>query len=290
MPKIGIVLAGGASKGAYEIGCLRAIEDWFGLDSIKCISSASVGSIITQCYGRTRAEGLEEAWRGIDTEHFGRFFLNYATNSEIMGTIYDLAIDGPELPYEHYVSIWNFSKGKLEYVPYHKLSGNCLQKYLRGGCAVPFITKGETINGNRIYDGAFLDNIPAMPLMDKDLDYIFCIYFDNYRYMFENKEFDRKMIKLFDFPNKHRLELLFFTKSNFDGMIQYGYDYTTATIRSLFSSNEPESIYKAIEHRERNMVVTYQPRFSADVVLNNMNVMAKRQANREARRKKKKPQ
>ena len=49
MPKIGIVLAGGASKGAYEIGCLRAIEDWFGLDSIKCISSASVGSIITQC-------------------------------------------------------------------------------------------------------------------------------------------------------------------------------------------------------------------------------------------------
>lgn len=284
MPKIGIVLAGGASKGAYEIGCLRAIEDHFGIENIKCISSASVGSIIAQSYGTNRAENLAKRWKDIDTKRFGRFFLAYSGNDDFLDMLCEEILPGDQLPYEHYVSIWNFSQHKIEYVPYHKLSGKCLQKYIRGGIAIPFFSKGEVVKGDRIYDGAFLDNIPVYPLVDKDLDYIFCVYFDNFKYVFENEVFDKKVIKLFDFPNEGLLETMVFTRNEFEGMIQYGYDYTNRVIEELFVKDDKTSVLEAIEHREKNQVATYKPRLTTDVVLNNINVMTKRYSKRMSKR------
>ena len=35
MANIGVILAGAASKGAYEIGCMRAIEEYFGMEIVK---------------------------------------------------------------------------------------------------------------------------------------------------------------------------------------------------------------------------------------------------------------
>lgn len=288
MPKIGVILAGGASKGAYEIGCLRAIEEHFGLENIKCISSASVGALITQAYGMGRIEELKKIWKGLDTKKYGRFFLTYSGNQEILNIIDGVVSSGHDLSFEHYVSIWNYSKHKVEYAPFHTLSREKLQKYLRGAIAIPFFSDGEVVDGERLLDGAFLDNIPAYPLLDKDLDYIFCIYFDNCKYFFENDDFDKKIIKLFDFPNEKMLELMSFKAEAFDGMVQYGYDYTKRTIEEIFVTDDKEEIYKIVYDRENNQEAAYKPRLTADIVLNNINVMTKRYSKRLSNRKKRK--
>ena len=45
LPKIGIVLAGGMSKVAYEIGCLQAILEHFEKEQIVAISTSSIGTL-----------------------------------------------------------------------------------------------------------------------------------------------------------------------------------------------------------------------------------------------------
>lgn len=276
MPKIGVVLAGCASKGAYEAGCLRAIEDHFGIENIKCVSSASIGALIAQMHCVRQSDEFLTAWKSLDTGKIGRFIITYPNNKDVQAMIARLLDAGSEMAYEHFVSIWNFTKRKVEYVPFHELSNEQLVQYLRGAMSIPFFSKGVNINGDKVLDGAFLDNIPVYPLVEKDLDYIFCVYFDNYKYTFESEDFDKKVIKLYDFPNKEMLEVFTFRKESFDGMMQYGYDYTMRTIQEVFTSEKPEEVYQAIERREKNQITTYKPRFTADLVLNSINVMTKR--------------
>lgn len=280
MPKIGIILAGGASKGAYEIGCLRAIEEAFGMENIKSVSSASIGSLITQAYGVGRIDEFERIWKNIDPKQHGRFFLTYSGNKDILGMIDNMIDTDVKLPFEHYVSIWNYTQSKVEYAEFHKLEGEELHKYIRGAIAIPFFSKGETVDGDLLIDGAFLDNIPAYPLLDKDLDYIFCVYFDNCKYCFENPEFDSKIIKLFDFPNEKMLEMMTFHPENFDNMVQYGYDYTKRVIGEIFVSDNRAEVLRRIEDRANSQEVTYTPRLTADIVLNNINVYTKRYSKR----------
>ncbi len=139
-----------------------------------------------------------------------------------------------------------------------------------------------------LLDGAFLDNIPVYPLIEKDLDYIFCVYFDNCQYVFETPEFDRKIIKLIDFPNEKRLELMTFDPGQFDNMVMYGYDYTAKVLKEIFDDTDTINVYDKIKARELNSDITFKPRFTADIVLNNINIMAKKYSKRLSTREKNK--
>lgn len=283
--KIGVILAGAASKGVYELGVMRALEDYFGLDSIRCVSSASIGMLVAQTYGMGRTEDFVRIWKGLDKKP-GSFFLSFSGNGVVLDEICDVFAGDEKMAFDHYVSVWNYTQKRVEYIPFHTLSGERLQKYVRGAIAIPLFSAGEKIDGDRILDGAFLDNIPAYPLVDKELDFIFCVYFDNCNYSFEGPEFDRKVIKLSDFPNSKRLELMNYDPAAFDSKAQYGYDYAMRVIKELFDGREPEQVYDAIAEMEQNRECTYKPRLTADIVLNNINVVTKKYAKRLTNREK----
>lgn len=276
MPKLGVVLAGCASKGAYEIGCMQAISDFFGLESIQCVSSSSIGGLIAHAYGMGRKEMLEYAFREMDNGRFGRYFLGFVNNKEAMEGMAQM-LEGPnEVTYEHYVTMWNVSASTVEYKPFHTLTPEELPVYMRAAISFPVFTRGVVIDGQRYMDGAVLDNIPIYPLKDKELDYIICVYFDNNRYVFENEEFDKKIIKLHDFPNQERLEVLFYEPGSYDKMHGYAYDYTTKLLAKLFADPEPEKVYAAIARHNETCDPTYKHRLTADVVLSGINVATKK--------------
>ena len=275
MPKIGIVLSGCAGKGAYEVGCLQAIVEYFGIENIKCISAASMGAFVAQSYGMTGMEGLNKAFGEMDSGKYGKYILGFATCKEAEPIMKELFCRENNLPYEHYVAIWNLSRSRAEYIPFHELPQEELLPYMLGALSVPLFSKGVVIKGDRIFDGAFVDNIPMSPLLDKDLDFVFCVYFDNAKYVFESDEFNRKIIKLYDFPNKDRLKLLLYEPGSYERMRSYGYDYAMGEIKKLFDGREMDEIYEAISKHEFKDS-SFRPRLTADVVLNNINVMTKR--------------
>ena len=276
MPKLGIVLSGCASKGAYEIGCLQAIEDYFGMESIRCVSSASIGGMIGHLFGMGRKQQLEKAFRDMDSGRYGRYILSFAANKEAMQDLQVMLEGENDVAFAHYVTMWNVSDSVVEYKSFHTLTPEQLPTYMRAAFSFPLFTRGVRIDGKRYLDGALLDNIPVHPLVDKDLDYIFCIYFDNTQYIFENEEFDRKVIKLHDFPNQERLEVLFCDPGSYDRMYSYAYDYTTGLLQKLFADPDPEAVRKAIAHHNANNEPTYKHRLTADVVLSGINSMTKR--------------
>lgn len=278
--KIGIVLSGAASKGAYEYGFLKAASEFFGIDSIKCVSSASIGMLAGQTLGIGKPHEFERIWKSINPKKHGRLFLSYGGPGPIRDEICKVFTPDDTLCYEHYVAVWNFTKSKVEYIPFHDQPYDRLQQYIKGAIAIPILVKGEIIDGDRILDGAFVDNIPAYPLMDKDLDYILCVYFDNHKYFFENEAFDSKILKLYDFPNDKRLETLVFTPESFDEMAKYGYDYTLKTLKKVFATDDKAQIMAAIKENNEAQQAEYKPRLTVDTVLNKINVMTKKYAKR----------
>ena len=72
--KIGVVLAGGMSKGFYEIGCLNAIFDFFGKENIECISASSIGALTAYAGVTGQNEYLINALKDIDVRKSGSFF------------------------------------------------------------------------------------------------------------------------------------------------------------------------------------------------------------------------
>ena len=274
MPNIGVVLSGCASKGAYEIGCMQAIEDFFGMDSIRCVSASSIGAMIGQLYGMGRKEELIQAFKDMDSGRYGRYILGFTNNKEAMAELEQIVSCPNEMFYEHYVTMWNASDSKVEYLPFHTMPTEQLKPYLRAAISFPIFTRGVVIDGTRYLDGALLDNIPIYPLIDKDLDYIFCIYFDNSRYVFESPDFDKKVIKLHDFPNQDRLEVLFCDPGSYERMYDYGYRYTTDLLNKLFADSE--RVYEAIALHNATNEPAYKHRLTADVVLSGINVMSKK--------------
>lgn len=276
MPRIGVVLSGCASKGAYEIGCMKAIEDFFGMDAIACVSSASIGGLIGHVYGLGRKEQLENAFRAMSDGRYGRYILGFTNNKLAVQDMNELLAGQNEVVYPHYVTVWNVSDSTVEYKPFHELTAEQLPLYMKAAVSFPIFTRGVVIDGKRYLDGALLDNIPIYPLVDKDLDYIICIYFDNAQYVFENPAFDKKIIKLHDFPNQERLEVLFCEAGSYEKMHDYGYNYTRSLLEKLFADPAPETVYEAIARHNETNKPTYKHRLTADVVLSSINVMSKK--------------
>ncbi len=284
MLKIGVVLSGCAGKGAYEIGCMQALWEFFGMENIRCISSASMGSLVGHAFALDRRKELDHGYRELDSGKFGRQLLSISTNKGALQEIANIMGDGTDPKMEHFVSVWNFTKGKVEYVPFHTLSGERLMQYAQAAISIPIFSRGVIIDEERMLDGAFLDNIPVYPLVDKELDIIFCVYFDNESYVFESDEFDRKIVKLNDFPNAGRLETLVQEIGSYDRQRNYGYEYTNRVLKELFDGKPEDQWVKAVaECRQERQ---YKKRLTVDVVLNGINAAVKNYSGVLTKRKK----
>lgn len=278
--KIGVVLAGGMSKGFYEIGCLNAIFDFFGKENIECISASSIGALTAYAGVTGQSEYLINALKDIDVRKSGSFFPPLSGKADLIQKIRGIVLeDNSGLP-QMYITVWNYTEKKVEYVPLHNLTKKEIQNYLCAAVAIPVFNKGVKINGSTMFDGALIDNIPVFPLLKKNLDFVFCIYFDFKNYIFEDGQFDRKIIKLYDFPFQKRWDGLVFDPNRVDEMAEYGYDYTSRIIKSIFSSAEKDIIERNIRNMNEQAGAAKSRRFTSDIILTNLNKVTRRFAKR----------
>ncbi|MBR4852805.1 MAG: patatin-like phospholipase family protein, partial [Clostridia bacterium] len=66
---VGIVLAGGFAKGAYQVGALKAIREFVPMEDVKYISCASIGALNGYAYATQKLEKAEEMWKGFCGTH-----------------------------------------------------------------------------------------------------------------------------------------------------------------------------------------------------------------------------
>ena len=258
MGKIGIALAGGGARGAYQIGAWKALREQ-GYDKlISVYSGASVGSLNAVMFAMGDYELAKETWLSLDKDSlfniekqiYKRLFkekLNffnkgiYNTNKleKLLDSVidYDLIRDkevyvattflGKErhhfynlvqTNYEHY-----FKKDRemIKYQRLGDLSDDHIRKSMLASCAIPVAFQPIMIDSDTFYDGGILDNTPIKPLVDAGCDKILVI--DLFRMNFKRFIDQEKENVFYIHPKKSLRGILDFDKVKIRRRFELGY-------------------------------------------------------------------
>ncbi|MBQ7363864.1 MAG: patatin-like phospholipase family protein [Clostridia bacterium] len=273
--KIGLVLSGGLAKGAYQIGALRAICEYFKPEDIEYISSSSVGALNAYAFSSDNLEVGARMWEELTPGDEKKLVTKVMKSDYLKGCTLGLA-QKHVLSKKQYVSVFRLKEMDVLYVDVGHKEPDEAALYLQAAVAMPVFSRAVKINKKKYYDGGTIDNIPVFPLLKHNLDYIICIYFDEY-FSFEKTDVDDKIIKItFGRDEKVMANSIWFTKEGTERMMQEGYERAKEVLDRVFAEgtdNLPK-IYGHIkelddEHPERKLRVT------VDVAIGCLNKMAK---------------
>lgn len=278
---IGLVLSGGMAKGAYQIGVLRALNNFIPLKEIKYMSCASVGVLNGYAYATENLDRAEQMWKSICSEDTRFLITQILRSSMLQQSIASICDLEKTIWPTFYCALLDRSHRNVVYKDLRSADADRIPQYLKASVAMPIYNRSVKIDDTAYFDGALIDNIPVYPLMKHNLDYIICVYFDNICYKFEDAYFDNKIIKI-TFPCESTLnQSLVFKQESIENMIQSGYDRTMYILKSVFAEGyeDLEYIYRAIEYRNQNNH-NNSLRLTADVLATNLNKITQKLAKR----------
>ena len=278
---IGLVLSGGMAKGALQLGALYALSECIPLEEIKYVTCASVGTLNGYAYMTNKLERAKQMWSGLcsDSNKMGLFqFLKSDILQQAIINLYD---PNDSLSSEFYCSLLELSTRNIAYKDLSKVDKDKIPLYLKASVALPVCNRAVEVDGSGYYDGAVVDNIPVFPLLDLELDYVICIYFDDICYKFESTDFDNKIIKI-TFPGETSLKQSFvFQQDTIDNMLEVGYERTKDILKQYFSDgyDNLEQIYRNIDLMNRANKHS-RLRLTGDVITTNFNKLTQKFAKR----------
>lgn len=176
---IGLVLAGGGGKGAYQVGVLKALKEKGLLDEVTAISGASIGAVNAMLYAQENIELMYKAWDEIDMLTLFdvelEMLLNnrpYFSRSEMLALVgkyidFDLVKYGKYKIYNSICKVSNDGTSPVaEYRCLNDLDIENIKKVLLASTALPVIYEAVEIDGSYYRDGGICDNEPIKPLYD----------------------------------------------------------------------------------------------------------------------------
>lgn len=274
---IGLVLSGGMAKGAYQIGALKALNEFIPRSEIKHISCASVGVLNGYAYATDNLPKAEQMWKSIcsnDTRYIISQILRSSMLQQSISTLYD-----PDklLTGTFYSSLLDWGHKNVVYKDLSAVNPGKIPLYLKASVAMPVYNRSVMLDNTAYYDGAMIDNIPVYPLLKHNLDYIICVYFDDTCYKFENTYFDNKIIKI-TFPCESVLkQSIVFNKQSIENMIKTGYDRTRFILKNVLAEGYEnlDYIYRTIDFINQNNR-NNSLRITGDVLVTNLNKITQR--------------
>ena len=276
MSNVGLVLSGGMAKGAYQVGALRAINEYFKLSDFSVISSASVGALNTYAYLTNGLDKVTDLWNAINSSNYRKWITTILKGCFLQDAIKSLLSD-VEISNTFYIPLMNLRKRKLLYADIGKVPNGSIESYLRASVAMPAYNPPVRINGESYFDGAVIDNIPIYPTLKHNIDYMICIYFDNFNYTFENNYLNNKIIAMNFTDNKIVSSSICFKRESIRYMIDEGYRKAKRILDYVLANGmeDTTTIYARIEdlnalNNNRSL------RLTGDVVVNNMNKITKK--------------
>ncbi|WP_413305764.1 patatin-like phospholipase family protein [Bacillus sp. 1P10SD] len=218
MKKIGLVLAGGGGKGAYQIGVAKALRE-YGVDqNIQAIAGTSVGALNSLLLAQGDIQLAEKVWLTISPEKI----LTMDPNRWLTGAkkrwpsrvfsivdslstqliehgwfsrdgLLDIIRENVNLSYISNLNIPIFSTclhaGSLK-ATYFKINGSAherIESILLASSAIPFIFDPVEIDGELYWDGGVplpaADNIPIQPLYDEGCEVIITVHLSRDRFI-----------------------------------------------------------------------------------------------------------
>ena len=188
--KVGLVLAGGGARGGYEIGALKALEELgFTYD---VITGTSIGALNSLMLLSNKKEILFDMWDKLDFNSIMEHDFKWKNKSlEIMikaplqngfkltpaEKLIDEYLDEDAVRNNrvkcgivHTKGLFKYQGCKIEDIPYGEL-----KTYLIASCSAHPFLKKTIINGKKVRDGWFSDNVPVNLALELGAEKIFAI-------------------------------------------------------------------------------------------------------------------
>ncbi len=269
---IGLVLSGGMAKGALQLGALYALSEFIPLEEIKYVSCASVGALNGYAYMTNKLERAKQMWSELCNNGKKMGLTQFLRSDILQQDIINLYDPNDSISSEFYCSLLELNTKNIVYKDLSKVDKDKIPLYLKATVALPVCNRSVQVDGSGYFDGAVVDNVPVFPLLDREIDYIICIYFDDICYKFESTDFDNKIIKI-TFPNETSLKQSFvFQQDSIDNMLEVGYERTKNILKKYFSDGygNLEQIYRNIDFINQNNKDS-RLRLTGDVIITNFN-------------------
>ena len=186
--KIGVVLGGGGGKGAYQIGVLRALEEYKIMKKVTHISGTSIGAINMTVYLSGKSKKVQEVWSKINKNvALGKMTLKQVLASRSLFSregIIKIADDSINFEkvrkskVEAYAIAAPVGRGRKN-APYAfdvtKKNKDEIMNILLASSAIPFVFEAVEINNVKYVDGFGIDNVPVKLLKEKGCELIFVV-------------------------------------------------------------------------------------------------------------------
>lgn len=273
--KIGLVLSGGIAKGAYQIGVLKAFQKYLPPDFFSCISASSVGTLNGYAYHIGILEKAEKIWTELNFAGIYKFSCEIYKEKFLLN-LFNLFLKNKENHnIDFFVTLFSISDYSLNYVNLKNHSIKNRAKLLISSVSFPPFSKPITINNNKFIDGAMIDNIPIHPIVDKDLDFVIVVYFDDENYIFESTNFNKKVIRINFLESKLIKDSFDFNTNSISNMIELG-EKAALEIINEYQLKMPNKdyIHKKILENKKNKKPKI--RISGDSFVDSTNKLLKR--------------
>lgn len=277
MKHIGLVMSGGMGKGAYQIGALFAINNFFSPSAFEYVSAASVGTLNAYAFLTNNLEKAKNIWENINLQGDKRFITSVLRSTFLHDIIASIVSDHT-ISNTFYVPLLNLAARELHYYNFSIVDPENIQQYLCASVAMPFFSKGVQIETKTLYDGALVDNIPIYPILNQDPDYVICIYFDDVNYIFEDYDYDNRVIRITFPDDKIVLNSVYIQHDAILHMINEGYNKTNKILSYIFSDGfeDLDLIHRRISTSNASDNNARNIRITGDVIVTNVNKLAKK--------------
>ena len=236
MEKIGLVLGGGGSRGAYQVGAIKALAE-LGFKA-EIVTGTSVGSINACIYAQQDLQMQEKVWKTITFRHVVKHKFKWKNKAK------ELFLKAPWQQGFELSPLKNllkkcFDEQKIrtspiklgivytgphsKYMPttMEDVEEGQLADYVIASCsATPFL-KAANLNGQTCTDGGFTDNLPVKMAIDMGATKIIAIKLMNG----SRKRYDKKAAKVLTLkPSKSLGFFLNFDTPKLKEIMQLGYN------------------------------------------------------------------
>lgn len=205
--KVGLVLAGGGARGAYQIGVWKALIE-LGIDKyISVVSGTSIGAVNAMLFQQGNYDLAEEFWCSVKKEQLLpidekelllkgvlyalgakniSFIKKYIPKALKAGTLtregMNVFVDKMDFdiiknsPIKGYATCTRLPDLKTEYFNINNHCIDDIKKILWATSAVPMIYDSEEINNAEYLDGGVVDNVPIQPVYGESCDIIIVVH------------------------------------------------------------------------------------------------------------------
>lgn len=233
MQKIGLVISGGSSKGAYQIGFFKAFTKSGLAPAVNAVSATSIGVINTYAFLTGKLEQAEELWTNLAFNGIWNLRKKIKEENILYDSFSRLITSTDKIPCDFYITLSEMSTMTAQYFNLHGKVNAEQEKLLYATVSIPLLTAPPLQHNGKIYfDGGVTDNIPLTPLIHADLDTIFVVHFTpEYQVKEEKFKNDTQIININMSQCNHFIKGNFnFQKEQVRQMIDEGENYTRQTI------------------------------------------------------------